>query len=76
VKIIERPKISGEEWLLIICDRCEQKFLVAPNEFNANGSIKCEFCPNIERKENIDSVTENTHEAWSPESEGTKEEQK
>ena len=54
MKIIERPKISGEEWALIECDLCGQKFLLAPNEYTANGKIKCEFCPNICMKENIE----------------------
>jgi len=55
MKIIERPKISGESWLRIECDLCGQFFLVAPNEYTANGKIKCEYCPNICRKEDIES---------------------
>ena len=86
MKIIERPKISGADWLLIQCDKCEQQFLVAPQEINANGSIKCEFCPNICRKEdikdilaeeNIDHFIDGVKAAWKPDDEtDTKEEQK
>lgn len=57
MRVIEKPCISGEEWLLIKCDHCEQQFLLAPNEANANGSIKCEFCPHICRKEDIKDET-------------------
>ena len=57
MRIIERPQISGEEWLLIKCDHCEQQFLLAPNEYQANGQVKCEFCPNICRREDIEDVS-------------------
>ena len=53
MKIIERPQISGESWLLIKCEHCEQNFLLAPNEQNGENNVKCEFCPNICRMEDL-----------------------
>lgn len=62
MKIIERPHVGEQEWLLIKCDRCEQQFLVAPNEVSADGLVKCEFCPNVCRKEYIEDVSKENSE--------------
>jgi len=58
MRIIERPKISGEDWFYLVCEVCGERFLIAPQEMNANGKIKCEFCPNICRKEDLKDETQ------------------
>ena len=53
MKIIEHPQISNVDWWLVLDDDgCGHQFLVAPDE-RKNGYVKCEYCPNVNRVENI-----------------------